>query len=66
MFKQIEKGTPPRFCILCKADSSEMCFLSKECDSVQSQEDEKEGKSCSLRNNVSFVTALGLISHVQL
>lgn len=47
MFKQIEKGTPPppRFCILCKADSSEMCFLSKECDSVQSQEDEKEGKA---------------------
>lgn len=42
---RLKKELPPCFCILCKDDSSEMCVLSKECDSVQSQEDEREGKA---------------------
>ena len=45
MFKQIEKGTPPTASAFCARMTAVKCFLCKECDSVQSREEKREGKA---------------------
>lgn len=61
---RLKKELPPCFCLWCKDDSSEMCFLGKECDSVQSQADEREGKAAHW--GTVCLSPPRLISRVQL